>query len=301
MSYKRIMIETLLLDSLDHPLSVEEQKKAITSLEEGNVLFFPSLQFPLLAHEEIFYDPLKVDPKRKNISYDCKTDHLGGTLWEGEQAAHLKVLMKRYNAFSRNVIATVLPHYLSTLTFGKTSFRPVEIAGRKSSALKDDTRIHVDAFPSNPTKGKRILRVFANVNPDGKPRVWRVGEPFSDILKTFAPQVKKPFPGSSALLKWLGITKDYRTLYDHYMLRIHDKMKQDGNYQREAQQREFHFPAHSVWMVYTDKTAHAALAGQHVFEQTCYLPIEGLFNPQTAPKCMLEAFLAQKQKALSCS
>ena len=32
---------------------------------------------------------------------------------------------------------------------------------------KDDTRLHVDSFPATPSGGRRILRVFSNVNPDG--------------------------------------------------------------------------------------------------------------------------------------
>jgi hypothetical protein len=41
--------------------------------------------------------------------------------------------------------------------------------------------MHVDNFPSTPTRGKRILRVFTNVNPSGRARVWRMGEPFEQM------------------------------------------------------------------------------------------------------------------------
>jgi len=41
--------------------------------------------------------------------------------------------------------------------------------------------LHIDAFPSRPMHGRRILRFFANVAPDA-PRHWRVGEPF-EILR----------------------------------------------------------------------------------------------------------------------
>ena len=54
----------------------------------------------------------------------------------------------------------------------------------------DDRRLHVDAFPSRPNYGERILRVFTNVNPDGEPRVWRVGEPFEAVARRFLPRAK---------------------------------------------------------------------------------------------------------------
>ena len=63
--------------------------------------------------------------------------------------------------------------------FAGTSYRPFEVDQRKLSWRRDDTRLHVDAFPSNPIGEKRILRIFRNINPDGQPRHWRVGEDFA--------------------------------------------------------------------------------------------------------------------------
>lgn len=48
----------------------------------------------------------------------------------------------------------------------------------------------MDAFPSRPNYGKRILRVFANINPEGAPRVWRVGEDFESVARQFLPRAK---------------------------------------------------------------------------------------------------------------
>jgi hypothetical protein len=48
--------------------------------------------------------------------------------------------------------------------------------------------LHVDAFPSRPIRGERILRVFTNIHPDStQARVWRVGEPFEDIARRYLP------------------------------------------------------------------------------------------------------------------
>src|SRR5262249_61053742 len=128
----------------------------------------------------------------------------------------------------------------------RTSFRPVEIEGRLSSWRKDDSRLHVDSFPSSPTGGKRILRVFSNVNPEGRSRVWRVGEPFEQMARRFLPGIKRPLPGSSIFLRLLGITKSPRTEYDHIMLQLHDHMKADERYKKEVEQLRQEFPAGST-------------------------------------------------------
>jgi hypothetical protein len=91
-----------------------------------------------------------------------------------------------------------------------------------------------------------------------------------------------------------GITKGYRTSYDHYMLNIHDTMKGDNHYQNTVQFDEILFPAGSTWIVYTDQVSHAALAGQHVFEQTFYIPVDGLYDKETSPLRVLERFVKKK-------
>ena len=83
------------------------------------------------------------------------------------------------------MVGQALPAYRDRLEIGRTSFRPVEIAGRASSWRKDDTRLHIDSFPATPVHGKRILRVFTNVNPHGRPRTWRLGEDFESVAQRF--------------------------------------------------------------------------------------------------------------------
>ncbi len=269
-------------------LSDEAKKQLVAALEDGKIIYFPQLQFKLAEHEVGFLSADKVDPKSKNISYDPVKDRLAGALYEGAEAEQLKQMVKRFSTQSRQLIERLIPHYTKTLMQAKTSFRPVEIAGRKSSYRKDDTRLHVDAFPSNPTKGKRILRFFSNINHMGKPRVWRAGEPFRDVVAKIAPRANSPFPGSAQLLKLLGITKDLRTPYDHYMLQIHDAMKKDDEYQKLVPQEEIAFPPGCCWLVYTDQVSHAAMSGQHVLEQTYHLPAHGLKHPENSPLRILE-------------
>src|SRR5262245_64954965 len=76
--------------------------------------------------------------------------------------------MRRFSDAAAALVHTLLPGYRATITRGRASFRPAEIAGRASTWRKDDTRLHVDSFPATPTGGRRILRVFTNVNPNGR-------------------------------------------------------------------------------------------------------------------------------------
>ena len=110
-----------------------------------------------------------------------------------------------------------------------------------------------------------------------------MGEPFPDVVKKIAHKVSQPIWGMDKIRQLLGITKDYRTLYDHYMLQIHDNMKGDEHYQNTVPQEEILFSAGSTWIVYTDQVSHAAMAGQHVLEQTFHLPSHALVNEKTAP------------------
>jgi hypothetical protein len=271
------------------------QNEAINSLEQGSILYFPELAFKLNTDETQFLTPDCADPKSKNIGFDSKNKRLWGVRnLSVEQQTQLKIMLGRFSGDAYNLIKQLLPRYADQLTTGRTSYRPVQIIGRQSSYRKDDKRLHVDAFPSSPNQGNRILRVFCNINPTDEPRVWRIGEPFEQVAKRFIPHISKPFPGTSALLRLLKITKSYRTLYDHYMLHMHDNMKADDAYQKTAQQEEIRFPTGSSWIVQTDHVSHAAMSGQYLLEQTFYLPVKAMRNEALSPLRTLESLLKQR-------
>ena len=75
------------------------------------------------------------------------------------------------------------------------------------------------------------------------------------------------------------------------MLRLHDAMKADSEYQQKARQHEIRFHAGSSWIVQTDHVSHAAMAGQHVLEQTFYLPVRAMLDESLSPLRTLEKIL----------
>ncbi|RYF76751.1 MAG: 3-deoxy-D-manno-oct-2-ulosonic acid (Kdo) hydroxylase, partial [Comamonadaceae bacterium] len=75
--------------------------------------------------------------------------------------------------------------------------------------------------------------------------------------------------------------------YDHLMLQLHDGMKSDLAYQREAPQQTVPFAAGSIWICFSDQTSHAVMSGQYMLEQTLHLPASGQYDPQASPLAIL--------------
>jgi hypothetical protein len=270
------------------PFTEDERARALAALEGGRVVFLPRLRFELLAAEQALLTDTALDDTRKNISFDPKTGRCHGSGFEGERLAALTGMLDRFGHGSESLVRELLPRYAPTLDRARTSFRPAEIAGRSTSPRHDDKRLHVDAFPTRPMRGRRILRLFSNAAPDGVMREWRVGEPFPDFARKFLPRLKPMAPGQAWLMNLLGLTKGQRSPYDHLMLGLHDSGKLDAAYQANAPRVALSFPPGSTWMCFTDSVLHAALAGRCALEQTFHLPIEAMAEPNRSPLRVLE-------------
>ncbi len=267
---------------------------AAEALERGSVVQFPRLRFELEPAETALVSRGLSVRGAKNISLDPGTGRLGAAEIAGSEAETLRAIMARFARQARALVLGLAPAYGERLATGRTSFRPVEIAGRPPSSWRsDDTRLHTDAFPATPTGGKRILRVFANVDPEARPRQWRTGQTFERVAAAYLPRIRPPLPGSAALLRALRVTRSRRSPYDHYMLRLHDLAKADERYQAHSPRREIAFGP-CVWMVFTDQVAHAALAGRNALEQTFYLPAEAQLHPELSPLRQLERMTGRR-------
>ena len=264
-----------------------EGEDLVAPLERGDVLFFPHLPFAIEPDEAPLFSPAILS-SAKNASFDPASGRTGGTTLEGGDRDRLARLMSRFSDRAASLLDRVLPAYRGRLQRARASFRPAEIAGRATSWRKDDTRLHVDSFPASPVQGRRILRVFSNVNPAGRPRSWRVGEDFEALARRFAASLSLPWPGQAALLRAIGVTKSTRSAYDALMLQLHDRMKDDEGYQRTAPQTSFDFPSGTTWAVFTDQVSHAATAGQYQLEQTFLLPVEAMLEADRSPLRILE-------------
>ena len=79
-----------------------------------------------------------------------------------------------------------------------------------------------------------------------------------------------------------------RTPYDEFMMRLHNTMKEDAEYQRSCEKELVHFVPGSSWMVYTETVPHAALSGQYALEQTLLVDPHAMVTPQSTPLAILE-------------
>jgi len=268
-------------------LPIEPGTDATTALEGGDVLWLNEHLFELSSREHPLLSSA-VLASGKNVSYDPATGAVGGSALRGGAAESLRGMLARYSDDANALVGRMFPAYRGGVRRGRTSFRPVEVAGRASSWRQDDSRLHIDSFPASPVRGERILRVFTNVNPAGRPRSWRIGEAFDAVGRRFAPRLRLPAPGSALILRAFGVTKSRRSAYDAMMLQLHDLMKADTAYQADAPQMAFDFPAGSSWLAFTDQVSHAAMAGQYQLEQTFLLPVDAMRSPEQSPLRVLE-------------
>jgi hypothetical protein len=267
--------------------SEEIRLEAIDFLESGKILCLPSLHFHINNNEFPLLKEKKLSVK--SIKYNLKDNKIWGVSKEDMDTIEIaRNLIKRYTIFCLLLIDNLLPSYQTSLIVGNASLRPIKAEGRKQSKRQDDTRLHIDAFPSRPMHGKRLLRVFTNINQENLPRVWNVGEPFEKIAKEFLPKIRPPLPLSAKILQALKITKTKRTLYDHYMLKLHDSMKLSDKYQINSPKEVLNLPAGCIWVCYSDIIPHAVLSGSGLLEQTFYIPVEGMKFPEKSPLRILE-------------
>jgi len=282
------ILETLPLTAWQGPFAPAIRSRAVAALEAGKLIVLPDLRFPLAPEEKQFLDPATSGDTRKNISFDPASGKIGNAALADSDAARFAVMMDRFGRTSLQFLQDLLPPYAIHIERARTSFRPDEIEGRFYSPRHDDKRLHVDAFPSHPMRGKRILRLFCNIAEDGASRHWHVGEPFAGFAHQFMPRLKPPVPGYAWILERFGITKGRRSIYDHYMLDLHDGAKLDADYQATVAKTELAFAPGTTWLCFTDQVLHAALKGHAALEQTFHLPVEAMMEPESSPLRVLE-------------
>jgi len=265
-------------------------------LEAGNILFFAELPFDFPPDDREFLLAQQWAELRlhKNVSYRPDGDLLRGVPGRSATVDRLHSIMRNYSAQVMKFLADFLSPYAGKWITDFSSFRPIEENGRNLSLHKRNDLLHVDAFPSRPTRGGRILRVFTNLNP-AKPRVWQTTGPFESLAQQYAVgaglrEIADEAFLARALRSWgarLGLGAR-RTPYDTFMLRFHDYLKENADFQGHCRKVRHEFPPLATWLVFTDGVAHAAMSGQYAMEQTFLIPPSALVAPDHAPFRVLE-------------
>lgn len=277
--------------------SAEQARACCDQLEQGKILFFTHTPFDFPQADKEFLLSQKQTGSRfhKNISYRPGADILKGVAADSPDSHRLHSVMKHFSSEVTGFVSHLLAPYAGKFKLDFASFRPLEEEGRDLPLHKRNDLLHVDAFPTRPTRGGRILRVFANINPAAG-RIWNIGEPFHVFLpKLLSKQKVSPrYRGAVGRSMFraaskMGLPVVDRARYDEYMLYLHDWLKENADFQQNSPKQTLEFPPGCVWMVYTDGVPHAVLSGRYALEQTFIIPADALVTPSVAPLRVLES------------
>lgn len=290
------------LITIDNPVlsNLNQSKEYCRGLEEGNILFFPKIcfNFPKEDIEFLLTQKQSNASNRKNIAYKPGKDIITNFEKGTSAAERLLKVMRNYSNEVQSFLSKLVMPYAPYWKIDFASFRPFQEKGRSLRTRARNDLLHVDAFPTRPMHGNRILRFFTNINPTEK-REWITSDPFEVLLEKYGKEVGLPkkvdYSYKHILVrmlkkqgKSLGLPLILRSPYDDFMLRFHNYLKENQEFQKNCRKDPWGFPPNSCWMVYTDLVSHAALAGQYAIEQTFLIPRAGLLFPEKAPVSVLE-------------
>lgn len=263
-------------------------------LEEGAIVTLAPCPFTLPSQDELafLYEQKVGGLGHKNISYAAGRV-TGHERHSQEQATTLTRILGEFAERAQNWLAGQLPGYARNWRPDRVSYRPEEEATRKIRLTARNDLLHVDAFPSRPTQGARILRLFVNIHPS-EPRVWATSDDFASLLERYGAVLgyhqdvmrQWAWKMGQGLLRILGGPGEARSEYDHFMLRLHHFLKGNEEYQEQARKKFWHFPPGSAWLAFTDGFCHAELRGRFALEQTYFVSPEALTLPDRSPAVM---------------
>ena len=274
-------------------------RECCAQLEEGKVLFFDRIpfDFPAASREFLLSQKQSGSALHKNVSYRPREDVLRGAEGATEHTSRVREIMRRYSAEVTRFLAQLLQPYADHWALDYASFRPEEEKGRDLPVRKRNDLLHVDAFPTRPMHGRRILRCFTNINPKAA-RVWNTTDSFPFLAERYAKDAglasiaaagsPRPNPLLNGMKKMLGLPAADASAYDRFMIRFHNYLKEKEDFQRNCKKTRIVFPPQSTWICYTDGVPHAVLSGQYALEQTFIIPLKALVKPEAAPIRVLE-------------
>ncbi len=283
------------------PSSPEER------LERGEVLHYPAAPFPLPQDDDraFLLQQQEGGLGHKNISFDPATGRITGLLHTDDgQEDRLRTLFEAYSQSVTAWLRATFPRYAGGLQPDRASFRPVEEATRRARLTARNDLLHVDSFPNRPARGRRILRAFANVSPS-EARVWATSEPFARLLERYGEEIGLPGRAGPAWLRDLrasvvqvfrpGLVR--RSASDDFMLRLHDFLKLNDDFQERGAKRLWAFPPGSAWLAMTDACTYAELRGRFALEHSYFVEPQCLALPDQAPAALLEAARTRRRRA----
>jgi hypothetical protein len=267
------------------------------SLEQGEIIYFPVCPFSwsVTAADHQFLLEQRLHGPHKSISLDPVTGRSSGLRHKNPgQGQRLRGLLAAFAQRAAAWLARALPRYAGHIRPDRVNLHPDEEATRRVRQNARNDLLHVDAFPSRPTGGRRILRLFVNINPT-EPRIWVTSEAFPGLLDRYGREVGFPLAGEDSWT-WqvsrtvLGLFRRGQpvSVYDHFMRRFHDFLKRNEAFQERCRKRFWTFPPGSAWLAFTDTVSYGVLRGQHALDYTAFVAAEALALPELSPPLLLQ-------------
>jgi hypothetical protein len=266
-------------------------------LERGDIVHFPVCPFPLPAGADhaFLLEQRLAGRAHKNIGYAPTSGKVSG--YASGAAGQHERLQRILCEFSTNVTAwlgAAFPRYARGWQLDRVSYRPEQESTRRLRLTARNDLLHCDAFPSRPTNGWRILRVFANINP-AEPRIWITSDPFARLLARYGKEAGLPDGQPPAFFQRLGEGllrivrpgRARRSEYDAFMLRFHNYIKANADFQQNCVKKRWEFQPGCAWLAITDTASHAVLSGRFALEHSYFLAPSTLALPEESPPALL--------------
>lgn len=263
------------------------------TLETGGILTFPACPFPLPSKaDQLFLFGQRVLSRfHKNITFNPGNGRVAGYLKQRpENVDRLKQILAEFSQAARVWLGELFPGYAEAWRLDRASYRPEEEALRKLRPTARNDLLHFDSFPTRPSHGDRLLRLFVNLHPT-EARVWATAADFATLLERYGQQVglpSTPANWSGRLLRLFTNGPRSTSGYDQFMGRFHHFLKAHEGFQERSAKRLWHFPPGSAWLAFTDGLSYAELRGQYALEHSFFVPRTALARPELAPATILE-------------
>ena len=281
---------------------------ALTIIERGGIVLLPEAGFTLSEPETELVSQLRLMLSNEPLAPDGRPTvifepqrgrirryhfaYSRGKLVRAQVKASarpvIEAMMSRFGDWADGLMGKLLPRYGTTLDRDRITYRP--------NRRGDIQPLHMDSSYGFPTQGRGMLRIFCNIDPENRPRVWQVGaEPFASFARRYAASLQpwRRSPGA-ALLARLGLVGGAKTAYDQAMADLRRLVKGDREYQGTAPRQIVEFPAGSAWIALTDLVLHGAMSGQHSLDQTFYLPAAAMRDPAQSSLRVLEQMTGRR-------
>lgn len=283
-------------DTLPLPSSMDKSTFLENRLEQGELLYFPRCPFRLPEGDDRqFLFEQQLNKIHKNISLNPQSGQVSGFCVQSlQRTMRLSALLQSFGEEASRWLAQLLPRYAPCWQRDRVTLRPEEEATRPLRHNARNDLLHIDNFPTRPSQGARILRLYVNINLSD-PRIWVTSETFPELFDRYTREVGVPGQdetlGTVLSQKLAGLfhrRKRRRSDYDNFMLRLHQYMKSNDAFQERCRKRYWKFPPASVWLLFADSLSHGVLRGRYALEHSYFVPRHCLALPDEAPAAIFE-------------